>query len=135
MSGSSAGQDQGPAPYQVSEIPQVVIGGSAPAGGYSVSPEYAPMLIKGLREAQKKLQEIDRQRQHLQYVKDPDTDPYSIMVAAAMRRMLGDEPGGYGYANRRAQEQLVRLIERLEASLKVYRDNEDRIRRNFMRGK
>ena len=132
MSGSGSGQ--GGSDYAVSEIPQVSIGGIGEAGGYTVDPDGAPRLIQALREARAKLEELRDIHQQFRYVPMPDGDPYSIAAVEAIKRRLGPEPGGYAWANRAAREQLTVLIDKLEASLKIYRDAEERNRRKFGRG-
>ncbi|WP_156051505.1 hypothetical protein [Allokutzneria albata] len=47
---------------------------------------------------------------------------------------MGDEPGGYSRANKAATAQLDGMIAELEASLKSYRDAEERNRRTSGRG-
>ncbi|MFB9903437.1 hypothetical protein [Allokutzneria oryzae] len=132
MAGSGSGQ--GASEYEVAEIPQVNIGSAPAGGGYTVDPERAPRLIQALKDARSMLGELRDRHEDLRYIPKPDGDPFSIAAADAVRRMLGNEPGGYEYANRSARDQLTALIDKLEASLKVYRDNEERSRRNFTRG-
>ncbi|MFB9903439.1 hypothetical protein [Allokutzneria oryzae] len=132
MAGSGSGQ--GASEYEVAEIPQVSIGSAPAGGGYTVDPERAPRLIQALKDARSELQEVGKRREDLRYVPKPNGDPFSIAAAEAVQRTLGDEPGGYGYANQRALNQLSVLIDKLEASLRVYRDNEERSRRKFTRG-
>ncbi|MCP3803672.1 hypothetical protein NLX83_30815 [Allokutzneria sp. A3M-2-11 16] len=132
MSGSSSGQ--GDAGYVSSKIPQVSVGGTGAGGGYTVDPDGAPRLLKALREAREKLVELSDIDEHFRHVPKPDGDPYSIAAVEAIERRLGSEPGGYVWANKAAIAQLDALIVKLEASLKIYRDVEERNRRKFGRG-
>ncbi|SDM20007.1 hypothetical protein SAMN04489726_0321 [Allokutzneria albata] len=52
----------------------------------------------------------------------------------AITRRLGREPSGYAWVNEAAIAQLDALSLKLEASLKIYRDNEERNRRTFGHG-
>ncbi|MFB9904616.1 hypothetical protein ACFFQA_11810 [Allokutzneria oryzae] len=132
-SGSESGAQWEVPEYEVAEIPQVSIGGGTASGGYTVDPERAPRLIQALEDARAKLYELQSLHRDLDYVSPPDGDPYSIAAAEAIRRRLGDEPGGYAYANRAATDQLTTLIEKLKASLKAYQDTEKRNRDTIKR--
>ncbi|WP_168200687.1 DUF3558 domain-containing protein [Allokutzneria sp. NRRL B-24872] len=115
------------------EIPQVSVGGVGPTGGYTVDPDGAPRLIRALREARDKLESLRDVDEQFRHVPMP-VDPYSIAAVEAIKRRLGPEPGGYVWANTAALAQLDTLIAKLEASLKIYRDAEERNRRRFGRG-
>ncbi len=132
-SGTAPGADQG-GPYAESTIiPQVSVGGVGSSGGYTVDPDGAPRLIRALREARDKLASLGRLQEQFGHVPMP-VDPYSIAAVEAIKRRLGPEPGGYVWANTAAIVQLDALIAKLEASLKIYRDAEERNRRRFGRG-
>ncbi|WP_086825980.1 hypothetical protein [Allokutzneria sp. NRRL B-24872] len=103
------------------------------SGGYTVDPDGAPRLIRALREARDKLASLGRLQEQFGHVPMP-VDPYSIAAVEAIKRRLGPEPGGYVWANTAAIVQLDALIAKLEASLKIYRDAEERNRRRFGRG-
>ncbi|MCP3803938.1 hypothetical protein NLX83_32185 [Allokutzneria sp. A3M-2-11 16] len=104
------------------------------SGGYTVDLDGAPRLLQALREARAKLAELSDLHKDLRYVPMPDGDPYSIAACDVIMRRLGDEPGGYAWANKAGIAQLDTLIEKLETSPKIYRDAEERNRRKFGRG-
>ncbi|GAA4034829.1 hypothetical protein GCM10022247_70200 [Allokutzneria multivorans] len=132
-SGTPPGAEHGGPYVESTEIPQVSIGGVGPGGGYTVDPDGAPRLIRALREARDKLLELRDLEGRFGHVPMPE-DPYSVAAVEAIKRRLGREPGGYAWANQGGIDQLDRLIEKLEASLKIYRDAEERNRRKFGRG-
>ncbi|GAA3987142.1 hypothetical protein GCM10022247_01810 [Allokutzneria multivorans] len=131
MSGTSS--EQGGSAYEAAEIPQVTLGGPGTGGGYTVDPDGAPRLIRALREAREKLASISRLHEGLRDVPKPE-DPYSTAAVEVIMRRLGDEPGGYAWANKAAITQLDAMIAKLEATLKIYQDAEARNRRKFGRG-
>ncbi len=131
MSGTSS--EQGGSAYEAAEIPQVSIGGASPSGGYTVDPDGAPRLIRALKEARAKLASISRLHEGIRDVPMPE-DPYSTAAVEVIMRRLGEEPGGYAWANKAAITQLDEMIAKLEASLKIYQDAEERNRRTFGRG-
>ncbi|WP_143261826.1 hypothetical protein [Allokutzneria sp. NRRL B-24872] len=132
-SGMTPGAGQGGPYVESAEIPQVSVGGVGSSGGYTVDPDGAPRLIRALREARAKLTSL--RNLHYQFGHAPlPHDPYSIAAVEVIMKRLGPEPGGYSWANEGAIAQLDGLIAKLEASLKIYQDAEERNRRRFGRG-
>ncbi|ONI85588.1 hypothetical protein ALI22I_27810 [Saccharothrix sp. ALI-22-I] len=91
---------------------------------FSVDPEQAQKLIEGLAEARNRLQELNRSALQLMMVPSSAKDPYSAQVVEAIRRTAGNDVGGYGWANTMAYEALTTTIEKIEASLATYRNQD-----------
>ena len=106
-------------------------GATGAGGSLSVDPDNAQQLIDKLKEARDELQEIYNESVQLRGVEPPGKDPYSAMVVQRIAQAAGDDPGGYGYVNKKAREQLDNMISNLEAALRAYREAEDANRHSF----
>ncbi len=100
---------------------------SLPEGGggqLTVDPSGVETLINYLEQALIKLQDIEIDAQWLVDVEPPGDDPFSPIAVADIRRTAGGEPGGHSYANRKAQQVFLSIIDNLKASLAAYREAE-----------
>jgi hypothetical protein len=103
---------------------------AAGAGGagttrFSVDPDQAQNMIKGLKDAVDKLIDLKEKSRILQQTGAPGPDPYSGLATLKMRETAGDNPGGYGWANEAAQKALLKTIENIEKALADYRSTDD----------
>ncbi|GAB2860460.1 hypothetical protein [Lentzea nigeriaca] len=111
---------------------------AAGAGGagttrFSVDPDQAQNMIKGLKDAVEKLVELKEKSRQLQQSGAPGPDPYSGWSTLAMRQAAGDNAGGYGWANEAAQDALLKTIENIEKALAEYRGT-DEAAKNAVKG-
>ncbi|GDY33740.1 PE domain-containing protein [Gandjariella thermophila] len=98
---------------------------------FMVSRDGVQTLIKGLQDAYDKLQELYDQSYSLREVGPPGGDPYSGQAANTIKHVAGDDPGGYGWANKQAQQALKNTIANLQASASGYQNAEDANRQKF----
>ncbi|GGU42646.1 hypothetical protein [Lentzea flava] len=111
---------------------------AAGAGGagttrFSVDPDQAQNMIKGLKDAVEKLQELRKHGDLLTQAGAPGPDPYSGMATLAMRKTAGTEAGGYSWANDKAVAALEKTIENIEKALAEYRGT-DEAAKNAVKG-
>jgi hypothetical protein len=88
-------------------------------------------LIKGLEDALFKLQDLYDQSYDLQQVGPPGGDPYSDQAVAKIRQAAGEDAGGYGWANKQAQQALKNTISNLRANASGYQGTEEQNRQTF----
>lgn len=99
--------------------------GAAWAGGttqtkFSVSPDQAQNLINGLNDALSQLQDLYDRSLTLRTVGSPGKDFYSGTATLAIRKSAGEDPGGYGWANKQAQAALKNTIQNIKNALQSY---------------
>jgi hypothetical protein len=100
----------------------------APAGGvtkFSVDPDQAQKMIDGLKDAVRKLMDLQRRGLELQYLSSPGPDPVSEQAKNFVVKTAGGETGGYVWANREAQKALEQTIINIEKALAEYRGTDE----------
>ncbi|MEU4802808.1 hypothetical protein [Actinosynnema sp. NPDC023587] len=88
---------------------------------FFVEPGEAQRLIDGLKEALEKLLETKRTAERIAAANSPGKDVYSGVATLTLRKTAGDEEGGYGWANLKAQQTLEKTISNIQQALDEYR--------------
>lgn len=88
---------------------------------FFVEPDEAQRLIDGLKQALEKLIRIRDLSDEIMASGSPGKDVYSGFATMAIRRTAGTDPGGYGWANLKAQEALENTIENIQKALDEYK--------------
>ena len=91
---------------------------------FSVDLDQAQKLIDGLTEAKEQLEKLYNTAGDILNVNSPGKDIYSGFAAIGMRNAVGDNEGGYRWANKLAREALDATILSIQDALKVYRETE-----------
>ncbi|MFI9812433.1 hypothetical protein [Saccharothrix variisporea] len=106
-------------------------GGAGGAAGYVISqtrffvdPDEAQNLIKGLEAAVKELQLAKRYSDDITRTQSPGKDAYSGFATVKIRETASDLEGGYGWANQKAQEALLKTIQNIRDALAAYKTTE-----------
>lgn len=88
---------------------------------FSVDPEQAQKLIEGLAAGRNKLADLYGQSWLLRNTQSPGKDMYSGFATLAIRKSAGDDEGGCGWADTKAQEALQHTMDNIQKSLDDYR--------------
>jgi hypothetical protein len=139
--GAAAGAAVGVAAQRVNFVAETPVMDAAGGGlsgvtstNFSVAPEEAENLKKGLEDALDRLQQLYSDSGRLQQVGSPGKDPYSGFATLAMRNAAGDDEGGYGWANLQAQQALQNTIKNIEEAIANYRATEEANQQAFRSG-
>jgi hypothetical protein len=101
---------------------------------FSVDPEQAQKLIDGLTAARDRLEALYRESWQLRNAASPGKDMYSGFATLAIRKSAGDDEGGYGWANQKAQEALTHTMENIQKALDKYRGVDNSNQQPFKSG-
>lgn len=88
---------------------------------FFVDPDEAENLIKGLNAAIKELQLAKRFSDEITRTQSPGKDAYSGFATLKIRETAGNQEGGYGWANEKAQEALLNTIQNIKDALAAYK--------------
>ncbi len=88
---------------------------------FYVEPDEAQRLIDGLKQALEKLTATKQVSDEIAVTQSPGKDVYSGIATLTIRKTAGDEEGGYGWANRKAQVALQNTIMNIQKALDEYK--------------